>query len=1120
MRRTPRCLPRFSTTFPFALALLLGVLTLLSAPTWAKDKKKTDDELDKADKPESTLSAGTFSGLKLRNIGPAVTSGRISDIAVHPEDSDIFYVAVASGGVWKTTNHGVTWDPIFDSQGSYSIGCITLDPHNPNVVWVGTGENNSQRSVGYGDGVYKSLDGGSSWTHMGLEASEHIAKIIVDPRNSDVIFVASQGPLWSKGGERGLFKSVDGGKTWKLALEISEHTGVSDLLMDPRDPDVLIAAAYQRRRHVWTLINGGPESGLHKSTDGGETWREINGGLPSGDIGRIGLAQSIDRPDSLYAIVEAADGGGFYRSNDRGESWHKQSDYVSGSPQYYQEIVADPHDADRIYSMDTWLQMSRDGGKTWSGINERSKHVDNHAMWIDPDDPDHLLVGCDGGLYESWDQAQSWKYYGNLPITQFYRLAVSNESPFYHVYGGTQDNFTLGGPARTTNANGIRNSDWFVTVGGDGFQPQVDPENPDIVYSQWQHGNLVRYDRASGEVTLIQPQAGPDEAPLVWNWDAPLQISPHSPTRLYFGADRLFRSDDRGQSWTAISDDLTRNLDRNLLPVMDRVWSIDAVSKNRSTSIYGNLVTLSESAQVEGLIYVGTDDGLIQVTENGGETWRKIETFPGVPERTYVNRVRASRHDPDTVFAAFNNHKMGDFKPYLLKSTDRGKTWSSIVGKHDGALPERGSVYAVEQDPTTPGLLFVGTEFGAFFTLDGGQRWVQLKGGLPTVAIRDLVIQEPQNDLVLGSFGRGFYILDDLTPLREASEQTLENDFAAFSIRDAWAYHPAVPLGVPGKSFQGDDLYVAENPPFGAVFTYYLKDGLKTLEDQRKEKEKEAVEAEEPVAYPSWEELRAEKNEEAPRVLLTVRDADGHVVRRLEGPTGSGFQRVAWDLRYPAPNPIDLHAQENFDPFTSAVQGPPAVPGTYSVSFQTVVRGQITEHGERPFTVKSLGWATLAAEDRAAAADFHQKAARLQRAVLGALSAHGEAAERVAHAAKAVSETPGAELAWADEAARLKAELRRLQIALVGDAVVARAYEPTHPGISGRIGHVVESSWSVSSAPTQTAREEYQRAADLFEPVLTDLRRLVEQDLPALEHKLEAAGAPWTPGRVPSWSKE
>ena len=1068
------------------------------------------------------LDASTFSGLELRSLGPAVTSGRISDLAVHPEKPHIIYVATAAGGLWKTVNHGVTWQPIFDDEGSSSLGCITLDPKNPNVVWVGTGENNSQRSVGYGDGVYKSLDGGATWTRMGLEKSEHIAKIVVDPRDSDVVYVASQGPLWSAGGDRGLFKTVDGGKTWKNVKAISEHTGITDLLMDPRDPDVLIAASYQRRRHVWTLINGGPESGLHKSTDGGETWRELKTGLPSGDVGRIGLAQSSVDPDVIFAIVEAAEGGGFYRSSDRGETWQKRSGYVSGSPQYYQEIFADPHNVDRIYSMDVWMQVSHDGGKTWQEVGERSKHVDNHALWIDPDDPSHLLAGCDGGLYETWDRGENWKYYGNLPITQFYRLTVSNDAPFYYVYGGTQDNFTLGGPSRTHNLHGIRNSDWFVTVGGDGFQPQVDPENPNLVYSQWQHGNLVRHDRASGETVQIKPKTGPDDTPLVWNWDSPLLISPHDGKTLYFGADRLFKSTDRGNSWTAISGDLTRDLDRNTLPVMGKVWSIDAVSKNRSTSIYGNTVTVTESPLEQGLLYVGTDDGLIQITEDDGDTWRAVqsESLPGVPERTYINRVRASRFDASTVFAALNNHKMGDFKPYLLKSTDRGRTWTSIAGDpENGGLPARGSVYAVEQDPEMEDLLYVGTEFGAFFTLDGGERWIPLTGGVPTVAVRDLVIQEREGDLVLGTFGRGFYVLDDLTPLREASAEHLDRPLATFSIRDAWAYHPAVPMGLKGKSFQGDDFYIADNPPFGAVFTYHLKDGLKTAKQIRQKHEKELAEKGKPVAYPSMDALRAERRAEKPTVLLTVRDAAGQVVRRLEGPVGAGFHRVAWDLRYPAPHPVELQPRESSNPFVAPAQGPPAVPGEYSVEFQTVHDGEVQDHGTQSFTVKGLGLATLAAEDQATVASFHRRVADLQRAVLGASAAHGEAEERVSHLKKAVRITPAADPALADDVRALEDELRRLQIALHGDSVRRSIYEPTLPGIAQRIGAVAEGSWVVSSAPTQTERDAFEAVADLFVPVLEDLRQLVEQKIPALESKLEQAGAPWTPGRLPTYAK-
>ena len=638
---------------------------------------------DQAEDKSPGINASLVSGLRFRSIGPALTSGRISDIAIDPDRRSTWYVAVASGGVFKTVNAGTTWTPIFDRYGSYSVGCLAIDPQNRHLVWVGTGENNSQRSVGYGDGLYKSLDGGASFTRVGLEHSEHIAKIVIHPQDSNVVYAASQGPLWSPGGQRGLFKTTDGGATWENVLQISEHTGVTDVVMDPRDPETLYAAAYQRRRHVWTLIDGGPESGLYKTEDGGKSWRQINRGLPSADKGRIGLAISPIHPDVLYAIVEAADEqGGFYRSADRGETWQRQSDYVSGSPQYYQEIVADPHVFDRIYSLDTYMQISEDGGKSFGRLGEQWKHVDNHALHIDPEDPEHLIIGCDGGVYETWDQGRNYRFTANLPVTQFYKIALSNDEPFYFVYGGTQDNFTQGGPVRTRNMHGIRNSDWFVTVGGDGFGPAVDPEDPNIVYSQWQYGGLVRYDRRTGLRVDIKPQEAKGGPPLRWNWDSALMISPHSSTRLYYGAQMLFRSDDRGDSWNPVSPDLTRQIDRNELKVMGRVWSVDAVAKNRSTSFYGTIVSVSESPLVEGLIYVGTDDGLVQVSEDGGQNWRKIPDFPhlNVPEYAYVNDIEACLHDSDTVFVALNNHKRGDFRPYVVVSTDRGETWTDISG--------------------------------------------------------------------------------------------------------------------------------------------------------------------------------------------------------------------------------------------------------------------------------------------------------------------------------------------------------------------------------------------------------------------------------------------------------
>ena len=729
------------------IAGLLLVAALAASPA-ATAKGDTDKPKDK-----DVLSSGTFSGLKLREIGPALTSGRIVDIAVDPTNKAVRYVAAASGGVWKTTNAGTTWKPIFDGQPSYSIGCVVLDPKNPLVVWVGTGENNSQRSVSYGDGVYKSNDGGASWNRVGLENSEHIGKILVDDADTNRVFVAAQGPLWKDGGDRGLYRTLDGGRTWKRVLHVSDKTGITDVVMDPRDHDVLWAAAYQRRRHVWTLIDGGPEATVYKSTDGGETWRKVEKGLPEGDRGRIGLAISPVDPDVLYAWIEATrDKGGFFRSDNGGESWEKKSSYVSSSPQYYQELVPDPKRLDRVYAMDTTIHVSEDGGKTWSTGLEKSKHVDNHALWIDPDDTDHLINGNDGGVYESWDRGKTWAFSENLPITQFYRVSVDNDLPFYNVYGGTQDNYSLGGPSRTINVNGIVSADWYVTLGGDGFETVIDPEDPAVVYTQYQHGNLFRYDKKSGEIVDVQPQPGPGEPASRWNWDSAIIISPHLHTRLYFGAQRLYKSDDRGNSWQAVSPDLTRQVDRNKLEVMGRVWSVDSVAKNASTSFYGNIVSLAESPLVEGLLYVGTDDGLVQVSEDGGKTWRKQEKFPGIPEMTYVSDLEPSRHDANVVYATFDNHKTGDFAPYVLRSGDRGRTWTSIGGD----LPKKGTVYTLALDGEQADLIFAGTEFGLWFTRDGGRKWIELEGGLPPIAVRDLEIQRRENDLVLATFGRGF----------------------------------------------------------------------------------------------------------------------------------------------------------------------------------------------------------------------------------------------------------------------------------------------------------------------------------------------------------------------------
>jgi photosystem II stability/assembly factor-like uncharacterized protein len=1065
-----------------------------------------------------------FAGLSLRGIGPAFMSGRVGDIAVDPVKRSTWYVVAASGGVWKTTNSGTTWAPIFDGYGSYSIGCVTVDPRNHLVVWVGTGENNSQRSVGYGDGLYKSIDGGASFGRVGLEASEHIAKIVIDPRDSQVVYVAAQGPLWKSGGDRGLYKSIDGGKSWKAVLTVSANTGVTDIVVDPRNPDLLYAAAYQRRRHVWTLIDGGPESGVYRSNDAGATWRKINKGLPDGDKGRIGLAISPVNPDVLYATVEAARGeSGFFRSENGGETWAKQSSSISSSPQYYQEIVADPHHFDRVYAMDTLLQVSEDGGKTFRPLGERWKHVDNHALWIDPRDSDHLIVGCDGGLYETWDRGQTYRYTENLPIAQFYKVAVDNDAPFYNVYGGTQDNATQGGPSRTNNVHGIRNSDWFVTVFGDGFDPVIDPTNPNIIYSQWQYGGLVRYDRRSGERIDIKPQETKGGPALRWNWDSALILSPHSPTRLYYGAQILFQSDDRGDTWKAISPDLTRNIDRNKLKVMGRVFSVDAIAKNESTSFYGSIVALAESPLAEGLIYAGTDDGLIQITEDGGKTWRKVEDFPftSKPSEVYVSDVEASRHDANTVYACFDNHQNGDFKPYVLKSSDRGKTWVNIGGD----LPERGSAYTIAADHEMADLLFVGTEFGVFATRDGGKHWQPLKGGMPPIAVRDLEIQRRESDLVVGTFGRGIYILDDYSPLRHLTAGVEAKPSAILPVKKALLFVPAAPLAGGEKAFQGASFYTAPNPPFGATFTYYLKDSLKTKKAARREQEKKLEREGKDVFYPTWDALKTEDREEPPVLILTIKNAAGDVVRRLTGPPTSGLHRLSWDLRWPGYRPVGeegpRRGADDDDGPGQVGNGPLALPGSYTVSLEKRDGETTTELvGPTSFVVEPLNFATLPPGDRQSLLAFAKQTGELERAALGTLEALNHGLSQVTNIKRIIERTPTLSLKLRQDARSLELKLFDLRERFTGDPTRSRRSEPAPTGLIARIETIIRGHWTTTSAPTNSHRQNYDIAATEFEAALASLRPLLEHDLPALHETLEAAGAPWAPGRkLPKWKR-
>jgi len=1064
----------------------------------------------------SPLNSATFNGLKFRSIGPAVTSGRVLDIAVNPQNHSEYYLATAGAGVWKTSNSGITFSPLFDGEGSFSIGCVSIDPSNPNIVWAGSGENNNQRSVSYGDGVYKSEDGGKSFHNTGLKNSEHIGMIAIDPRNSNVVYVAAYGPLWSSGGDRGVYKTTDGGKTWKAVLQISENTGCNEIHLDPRNPDVLYAAAHQRRRHEWTYISGGPESSLYKSTDGGASWNKIVNGLPSADMGRIGLAVSPVNPDYLYAVVETADDkGGVFLSTDRGASWEKRNPmYTAGN--YYSEIVADPKNLNRVYVFNTINQVSNDGGKTFSALGEKNKHVDNHALWIDPSDTRHYIAGCDGGVYESYDAAQNWSFKANLPIAQFYRVAVDNASPFYNVYGGAQDNNSLGGPSRTTSSSGIINADWYVTTGGDGFESQVDTQDPNIVYSQSQYGGLVRYDRKSRESIDIKPVEKNGEEALRWNWDAPLLVSSYSHTRLYFAANKLFRSDDRGNNWKAISPDLTKHIDRNKLPVMGKVWSMDAVAKNQSTSIYGNILSFSESPVKEDLLFTGSDDGLIQYTADGGKNWTRSEKIAGVPEYSFVSFLLASQHKESVVYASYNNHRMGDFKPYLFKSTDGGKTWASIASN----LPERGSVYCIAEDFVNPDLLFAGTEFGLFFTIDGGKKWIQLKGGLPVVPVRDIAIQKRENDLVLASFGRGFFILDDYSSLRNLKPETLQKTAEIFPVKDALQFVPATPYGERGKASQGESFYTAENLPSEAVFTYYLKENLKSLKQKREDLEKEKVKKGEAVDYPSFDAMRAEDNETPPYLLFLITDENKNVIRRIKSPATKGISRIAWNLRYPTTTSSTIPEPDLSNPYSEPDEGPFVVPGKYFVSLSKFDEGRFSELVPPvAFQVTGLNFASLPAEDKKAVLAFSNQVAELKRAFSGAEVFMGEMENRISKIQKAVLNAPGVKMESIEEVNKISGVLTKLKVTAEGDKSLAKREFATGPSLNSRIETIVGSTWNATCDPTGTAKQSYQVAATEFKTFLADLK-IQNQALEKIEAQLELNKAPYTPGRFPEWKGE
>ena len=1086
------------------LGFFISFFVLAGSYSFSQNKRKLSS------KAYRKFSLNDFN---FRNIGPAFLSGRIADIAIDSNNENIWYVAVGSGGVWKTLNSGTTWIPLFDDENSYSTGCVTIDPNNSSTIWVGTGENVGGRHVAYGDGIYKSDNGGKNWTNMGLKETEHISKIIVHPENSNIVWVAAQGPLWKKGGQRGVYKTTNGGKNWKKVLGNNQWTGATDILIDPRSPDVLYAATWDRHRTVAAYMGGGPGSGIHKSIDGGETWKKLYNGLPNdqdsnGDgkideddlptvnMGKIGLAISPQKPDVLYAAIELErTSGGVYKSEDSGESWNKMSNAVSGAtgPHYYQELYASPHKFDRLYLMNVRVLTSEDGGKTFEQLKENKKHSDNHVIAFKKNDPDYLLIGTDAGIYESFDLAENWRYIKNLPLTQFYKVAVNDAEPFYHIFGGTQDNGSAGGPSATDEIEGISNKHWYKTLFADGHQSATDPEFNDLIYAETQQGGLHRIDLVTGEQTFIQPQAGIYEPHERFNWDAPIIVSPHDPSTIYFASYRVWKSENRGDSWLPISGDLTRNENRIELPIMGRKQSWDNSWDVGAMSNYNTITSLSESPVKKGLIYAGTDDGFIQITKDGGENWNKIPVSSlGLPKRSFVNDIKADIYDENIVYVVLDNHKEGDFNPYLFKSEDQGNSWVAISND----LPKRTLLWRIVQDHINKNLFFLATEFGVYTSLNGCKNWQKLNG-TPNMGFRDLVIQKRENDLVAASFGRGFYVLDDYSPLRHLNNENLKSEGYLFPIKDGKWFIQRSNLGNTGA-----DFYLADNPKYGVTMTYHLKNNYKTESEKRKKSEKRLNQKLLDVPFPGYNDLDEEKNETPAYIKISIEDQDGNIIRHLKERASKGIHRITWDLRHMFKGSVtDSNKKYN-------LTGPLVKPGKYGATLYLVKSGLTTKLSEKQsFEVKPIFKNTLEGTSFKVYNKYINDYFKVYNEVESIEHKIITIDEKLKFLKIAIENTPIDTGELVLDFNDLKSSLLSVKRKVFGNESKTEIGEKNHPNLFNRI-RVASQGLSSSYGPTKLHLESLNMARLMNEDIKPLINELIDKKIKPLENKIKAIGGP------------
>jgi photosystem II stability/assembly factor-like uncharacterized protein len=1055
---------------------------------------------------QAQIDPDLLAGMKARSIGPAGMSGRVASIDVVQSNPDIIYVGAATGGVWKSENAGITWEPIFDDQPVAAIGAVAIFQPNPDIVWVGTGEGNPRNSASVGNGIYKSIDAGKSWSYLGLEETERIHRIVLHPTNPDIVYVAALGKTWGENPERGVFKTEDGGKTWKKILYVNETTGSADLVMDPVNPNKLFAAMWDHRRWPWFFRSGGPGSGLYVTLDGGEHWNRLTqeDGLPEGELGRIGIAIYRSNPEIVYALVEA-EKSALIRSDDGGKNWKivNQDPRVAPRPFYYADIRVDPELPNRIYNLHSRVTVSEDGGKSFKTLVPfRDIHPDHHAMWINPNDPTHIIAGNDGGVAISYDRGKTWRFVTNLPLAQYYHIEVDMDTP-YNIYGGMQDNGSWRGPSSVWENGGIRNHHWEEVGFGDGFDTLPDPNDSMIGYSMSQEGYLKRWNLRTGERKDIRPPA-PDGVELRFNWNAAIAIDPFDSTTIYYGSQFVHKSTDRGETWSIISPDLTTN---------NPDWQKQAESGGLTPDVTGaenftTITMITPSPIQPGVIWVGTDDGRLHVTQNGGETWTSVENnVKGVPPNTWIPHIEPSKFDAGAAFVVFDDHRRSNWTPYVYKTTNYGKSWKNLATDEI-----QGYALVIEQDPVKKDLLFLGTEFGLYVTLDGGKQWMKWTHGFPTVSAMDLVVHPREHDLVIGTHGRAAYVLDDIRPLRTITPALLAKPMHLFEIPDAIQYR----VKQTGASrFPGHTEFRGENRPYGALITYSLNiEGLphpnEKIERERKAKKTKGMTKEKSEASTSTQEEAEEEKEKGPTVEIKITNGQGKVIRRFKGPAKLGVNRAVWDLRRDTfKEPPREREERFFEP-----RGPLVVPGTYTVT----IKYQEHEAQEKVNVLPDPRY-QFSEEDRRAQWETILQTGKLQELVTEAVerilntrSDIDVVVKKAQQAEKKTKSTSGEETqSKASPYQSLMESADALQKAL--NQMERKLWKP--PKTKGivadtdamsKIRYVLRSLNSSFDAPTPAQLTYLRQAEALIDQVLKDFNQLFEQQVAAFRRQVEESG--------------